>query len=277
VWTHVFGPKRRVHVGALAEAQILGYSFGAATWLKDKFQRLGAATYFLSRLAWGSVLSWLDRAIDKGLLEPVTFMTFISQDETPFVMRDASEKKSKAKSAGASLEGNNKTCTKVVQSEVLCGFVCKVCETGEFNIVWAELPTCLQHLSHTTGVGLKALVERVLEAPLASAVRRKFGSECHLVGGDRAAPNLLMDKLFMEDRPAIPRLSVGCQVHCTHTIVGAALVLSHSTVSGCIGLALAQCGNGSVQLLRTAVANVLKDMIFGRLPQSSQQQTVVDS
>jgi hypothetical protein len=249
----------------------MGFASGTASRVKEAFRRLGVATFYLSRLAWGSVMSWLGVCFHKEVLEPVAWFTYLLQDETPMKMRVATEKEKDGSDVeGLDIDmgaGDETVVVKVLQSELICGFVVKVVATGIYNIIWAELPTCLQKVDSTIGVALRYCMDQNMAAPLAHAVRSRFPVEVHMSTSDRAASNLKMEKLMTNDRPGVPRLCcLGCQVHCAHTIAGKTLDLTKLAISGAISLALAEEKAGAVKVLRSAIALVLKDV-----ERSSQQ------
>ncbi len=190
----------------------MGYSGNTSSKVKETFGRLGMSTFFLSRLAWGSVLSWLARNVP-DVVEPICFFTYTMQDETPLKMRAG--KKGSEKASAVDQTQAEKAVVKLIQSELHCGFIVREREGDRgFRVIWAELPTCLQQVRDTTGVSLKHAMEKLLEAPLARGVMNLFPLVIDLSSGDRAKSNFRMENLFALANPSIPRLSgLGCQVH----------------------------------------------------------------
>ncbi len=220
------------------------------------------ATFFLSRLAWGSMMSWLGGAFNKGTVEPVCWLTYLLQDETPLTMR-TDDPKDPENEDDVKLDGDpvraEKVVVKILQSEVLSGFVVRDTASGVYSIVWHEMPTCLQKVLSTTGTALRWAMNKIMEAPLTHSLRMLFPVEIHMSTCDRASANGKMERLLEADRPSIPRLyGLGCQIHITHTVCGAVLDIQKSTISGAIALALAEQKCGSTRVLRASIAHVLK-------------------
>ena len=257
-----FSDTPRIARGSTVEALLSGHAAGSAGKVKDTFSLLGASAFVLSRLAWGSVMSWLATSADKGIIKLTTWLTYIIQDETPMKMKIGAKRRRRhgaAEAQGVVAAKNDTSTVKVIQSEVLCGFIVEEVATGEFVAVWAEMPTCLQKVVSTTGVSLHRAMSKVLEAPLANAARSRFAHEVHLSTGDRAASNLKMERIFEQERPGIPRLcGLGCEIHRVHTVCGKVFEMGKGMLSGSISTALAQQANGSVQKFRSAIARVLK-------------------
>ena len=255
----MYGDQKSTACGNVVQAQLLGFSANSSSYVRRAAYRLGIATFYLSRLAWGSVMSWLAVGFDAKLFTPVCMIKQVLQDETPLKMRDTS-------GTSAGKQDSERCLVKVVQTESLCSFIVQDEATGEYRVVQAEFPTSLHKVETGTGVALKHVVEVTMEAPLQHAVCSKFPLQVDLVGGDRAATNLKMDKLCADERPGVPRLSTGCQIHMLHTVCGSVLDISKVTVSGVIGLALAQTASGAVRQFRLAIAQVLKVVVAPGLP-----------
>jgi hypothetical protein len=244
----------------------MGFKRGTANYLKQIGTDLGAAVFFVSRLAWGSVASSLMQSIDQGIVEAVAWLTYVLQDETPMSMRvkDAAELVPDTLNIQPAPEA---ATVKVVQSEVVCGFIVKEVSSGAFRFVWTELPTALLCVRSASAAQLKSVVDTQFDSPLTAALALHFPFRVDLSTGDRASSNLLMERMYRAFRPTIPRLAgLGCQVHCLHTVCGKVVKLPYysDVISCCIALALSQRAAGSIALLRNAIAQVLKDST--RLP-----------
>jgi hypothetical protein len=210
----------------------------------------------VSRLALGSFASALALAVDRSEVQPLAAITYVLQDEIPMTMRVQADE------AVTQIvrPSKDKATVKVLQSEVICGFLVRCVASGAFQFVWLELPTSLQSVQTSSAVQLKEALTKQIDAPLIAALGEKFPLQIDLSTGDRANANLLMEKLFRASRPGAHRLSgLGCRVHCLHTVCGKATSMYSDIISSCISLALVQREAGTVASLRAAIARVLED------------------
>lgn len=257
-----FGKAPRHATSTKVEAEAVGLQGTSQTWFKTQSMFLGACTYLCARQAWASTLSWLARTVDKGRLEPVMYFTSVMQDETPMTMA------SRTQATGAQVggEGTHGTAaerevqkTKVVQSDLMCGFLVRDTEKNAHRLYLCELPIVLFGCADVTGKTLKTCMDELLAFPLLQGVLHRFPLCVDMSGCDRASSNMLMDFLFKNDRPFTARLcGLGCRVHMAHTIQGRVFGILNPCVSGCINLALAEHPAGSTGLLRKAIKEVLK-------------------
>jgi hypothetical protein len=245
------GREARWTLSKKAQAIALGYSSGSSSWVSSKVDELAAGVFTASRLAAGSVCSWIARQIDSGSIVPVAAITSLAQDETPM--------QAGHRATDGRFATRERVTTKIVQSELIVAFVLVDAAKGQPFMVFSELPTHLQRVSNTTADTLETCVKEQMQVPLLTALRSKFPCNVDISSGDRGSANLKMD-VALENVWTHARLCrLGCQTHCLHTVQGRVFNTLPSTISGVIAVALAQEGLGSAGKLRDAIKQVLMD------------------
>lgn len=212
------------------------------------------------------------------------YFIHIMQGETPLSMASRAPSR---RDPGVDVQGANDSTasrrevqkTKVVQSDLACGFLVRRPGTTQFSLYLCELPTVLFGCADVTGRTLKSCMEKLLSFPLLEGLLLRFPLCLDIAGSDRAASNMLMDKLFKQQKLFTPRLcGLVCQEHMLHTIQGRVFGILKPCVSGCINLEIAEQPAGSTSLLRQAIKEVLKasaNVYVGALPPARDTPSMV--
>lgn len=247
-----FGKTPRLMASLSSEVAALGMQIGSCSRVKLLAQLLAMTIYSCSRIAVAALCNWLGKQIATKRLQPIAVVSYITQDETPMVTN--------IKKADDGVFNNlAPATTKILQSEAFYGFLVFDEDSERYKFLVTELPTNSQAMDSTCGANVRACLEAQMNVPLLQAVATKFKVHVQVSCGDRGSGVIRMERHFMAAQLEVPRLcTLGCRVHCLHTVQGWVLDVFLGAVSGLIATSLTKAlSAGVVAMMRTALVTVL--------------------
>ena len=260
----------------IAEAEVMGIK--NAGYVRDCFAEVATGTFYVSRIGAGSFCAWLWSQIDKDVLEGDAIIDCTGQDETsmPTGERDATKCRTKrirskttfnasavvpyAGHADTTQSGYAPVISKIMQSDLVLGFLVHRKDTSEYILYWLELPCGLQRTQKGNHRQIFCALEQNATLPLLIALEEKFTCRLSLSNADKGATGLKTDRLYESLYPLNPRLSgLGCTSHRVNSAQKAQMEVCSETYAGTVAFSLAHNGDGSWAVFRRHAADILFD------------------
>ena len=229
-----------------------------------------------ARMYIASIVSELLLHIARKRIRMVSLITAVAFDETPLVMKSCSSQGALRqnveavdfelpKHADVTCQDNilefrkDRGTVKILQSHINITCLFEDLSTSTLHEWSFPLPCPLTILDRATGPALEAALQEHLTLPGLADMGKAAEMVHNVCIRDSAPANINADEIaFAKSRGGAFRLPTACGAHGVANAQGYSFNAVKETISGIISLSLAQKPGGSVEVLRSCVAEVLR-------------------